>query len=74
MNIYKIIFYFTQHDTVEHYLESELELNDFTDWLNTTIQNKSQNFVNFIGEDEKIMVNMDKVVVYTIEQVENNNK
>ena len=62
-----MVFYFSDKINFETYIESELELNDFTTVLNEKMQQKEARFVNFIGCDKKITININKVLFYTID-------
>ncbi len=64
---YHITFYFSDKINFETNVESELELNDFIIDFNNKIQIKEQRFVNFIGDRQKVMINIANVLFYTID-------
>lgn len=70
MNKYHIIFYFSNTLNFETNVKSELEINDFIIEFNNKIQNSHQNFVNFVGDGKKFTINMDNVLFYTVEEIE----
>ncbi len=69
MNKYKVMLYFSDKINYETYIDSELNLDDFTDDFNAKYANRTKEWVAFIGTNQKVVVNLHNVLFYSIEQV-----
>lgn len=67
MNKYHVIFYFSDKINFETYIDSQLDINKFSDEIGKKINAKDNIFINFIGDDIKYCVNRNNVLFYTIE-------
>lgn len=71
MNKYKIVIYFSDKINYETYIDSELNLDDFTADFNMQYTNRTKDWVAFIGTNQKVVVNIHNILFYSIEQVQN---
>lgn len=67
MNKYHVVFYFSDKITFETYIDSQLDIKEFTDEMSEKFNAKDNIFVNFVGEDNKYCINRNNVLFYTIE-------
>lgn len=67
MNRYHVIFYFSDKINFETYIDSQLDINEFTDEMSEKFNTKDNIFINFIGDDIKCCINKNNVLFYTIE-------
>lgn len=67
MNKYHVVVYFSDKINLETYIESQLDIKEFTDEMSEKFNVKDNIFVNFIGDDIKYCVNKNNVLFYTIE-------
>ena len=67
MNRYHVVFYFSDEINFETYIDSQLDINEFTDETGKKFNAKDNIFINFIGDDIKYCVNRNNVLFYTIE-------
>ena len=67
MNKYHVVVYFSVKINFETYIDSQLDINEFTDEISEKFNAKDNIFVNFIGDDIKYCVNKNNVLFYTIE-------
>lgn len=69
MNKYKIVIYFPDKINYETYINSELNIDDFTADFNMQYTNRTKDWVSFIGTNQKVIVNIHNILFYSIEQV-----
>lgn len=74
MNEYHIIFYFSDKVNVSTNVNSELEIKDFTEEFNMTLQKANKDFINLIGQSPQVMINRNNLLFYTIEKIEDNKR
>lgn len=67
MNKYHVVVYFSDKINFETYIDSQLDIKEFTDELREKFNIKDNIFINFIGDDIKYCVNRNNVLFYTIE-------
>ena len=67
MNKYHVVVYFSDKINFETYIDSQLDIKEFTDEMSEKFNAKDNIFVNFIGVDIKCCVNKNNVLFYTIE-------
>lgn len=67
MNRYHIVIYSLDKTNFETYVDSQLDINEFTDETGEKFNKKDNIFINFIGDDIKCCVNRNNVLFYTIE-------
>ena len=67
MNKYHVVVYFSDKINFETYIDSQLDIKEFTDEIKEKFNAKDNIFVNFIGDDAKFCVNRNNVLFYTIE-------
>ena len=67
MNNYHVVVYFSDKINFETYIDSQLDIKEFTDELKEKFNAKDNIFINFIGADIKCCVNRNNVLFYTIE-------
>lgn len=67
MNKYHVVVYFSDKINFETYMDSQLDIKEFTDEISEKINTKNNIFINFIGEDIKYCINKNNVLFYTIE-------
>ena len=67
MNKYHVVVYFSDKINFETYIDSQLDINEFTDETSKKFDAKDNIFINFIGDDIKYCVNRNNVLFYTIE-------
>lgn len=70
MNKYHITVYFSDKINFETYIESQLDIKEFTNEINEKFNTKDSTFINFIGDDTKYSVNKNNILFYTIELVQ----
>lgn len=70
MNKYYVVSYFSDKRNFETYIESQLDIKEFTDEMSEKFNAKDNIFVNFIGDDIKYCVNRNNVLFYTIELIQ----
>lgn len=66
MNNYHVVVYFSDKINFETYIDSQLDIKEFTDELREKFNAKDNIFINFIGDDIKYCVNRNNVLFYTI--------
>ena len=66
MNNYHVVVYFSDKINFETYIDSQLDIKEFTDELKEKFNAKDNIFVNFI-DDIKYCINRNNVLFYTIE-------
>ena len=67
MNRYHVVVYFSDKINFETYMDSQLDIKEFTDETSEKFNTKNNIFINFIGEDIKYCINKNNVLFYTIE-------
>lgn len=67
MNKYHVVGYFSDKINFETYIDSQLDIKEFTDEMSEKFNAKDNIFINFIGNDIKYCVNINNVLFYTIE-------
>ena len=67
MNKYHVVVYFSDKINFKTYIDSQLDIKEFTDEMSEKFNEKNNIFVNFIGDDIKYCVNKNNVLFYTIE-------
>ena len=67
MNNYHVVVYFSDKINFETYIDSQLDIKEFTDELREKFNAKDNIFINFLGDDIKYCVNRNNVLFYTIE-------
>lgn len=67
MNEYHMIIYFSDKVNFETYIDSQLDINEFTNKIREKFNTKDNIFINFIGDNIKYCVNRNNVLFYTIE-------
>ena len=70
MNKYHVVVYFSDKINFETYIDSQLDIKEFTDEIKEKFNAKDNIFINFIGNDIKCCVNRNNVLFYTIELVQ----
>ena len=66
MNKYHVIVYFSDKINFETYIDSQLNIKEFTDETREKFNTKDNIFINFIGDDIKYCINRNNVLFYTI--------
>ena len=66
MNNYHLVVYFSDKINFETYIDSQLDIKEFTDELREKFNEKDNIFINFVGDDIKYCVNRNNVLFYTI--------
>ena len=66
MNNYHVVVYFSDKINFETYIDSQLDIKEFTDELREKFNEKDNIFINFVGDDIKYCVNRNNVLFYTI--------
>lgn len=66
MNKYHVVVYFSDKINFETYIDSQLDIKEFTDELREKFNAKDNIFINFVGDDIKYCVNRNNVLFYTI--------
>ena len=67
MNNYHVVVYFSDKINFETYIDSQLDIKEFTDELREKFNTKDNIFINFVGDDIKYCINRNNVLFYTIE-------
>lgn len=67
MNRYHVVIYSLDKTNFETYIDSQLDINEFTDETSEKFNTKDNIFINFVGDDIKCCVNKNNVLFYTIE-------
>lgn len=67
MNRYHLVIYSLDKVNYETYIDSQLDINEFTDETAEKFNTKDNIFINFVGDDIKCCVNKNNVLFYTIE-------
>ena len=67
MNKYHVVVYFSDRINFETYIDSQLDIKEFTDELEEKFDAKDNIFVNFVDVNKKYCVNRNNVLFYTIE-------
>lgn len=67
MNKYHVVVYFPDKINFETYIDSQLDIKEFTDETSKKFNTKDNIFINFIGDDIKYCINRNNVLFYTIE-------
>ena len=70
MNKYHVVVYFSDKINFETYIDSQLDIKEFTDGLREKFNAKYNIFINFLGDDIKCSVNRNNVLFYTIELIQ----
>ena len=66
MKNYHVVVYFSDKINFETYIDSQLDIKEFTDELREKFNAKDNIFINFVGGDIKYCVNRNNVLFYTI--------
>ena len=66
MNNYHLVVYFSDKINFETYIDSQLDIKEFTDELREKFNGKDNIFINFVGDDNKYCINRNNVLFYTI--------
>ena len=67
MNKYHVVVYFSDKINFETYIDSQLNIKEFTDETSEKFNTKDNIFINFIGDNIKYCINRNNVLFYTIE-------
>ena len=67
MNKYHVVVYVSDKLNIETYIDSQLDIKEFTDETSKKFNAKDNIFINFIGDDIKYCFNRNNVLFYTIE-------
>ena len=67
MNEYHVVFYFSDKINFETYIDSQLDIKEFTDEMSENFNAKDNIFVNFVGDDNKYCIN--KGIMYCFIQL-----
>lgn len=67
MNRYHVVVYLSDKINFETYIDSQLDINEFTNETSKKFNTKDNIFINFIGGVIKCCVNRNNVLFYTIE-------
>lgn len=67
MNKYHVVVYVSDKINIETYIDSQLDIKEFTDETSKKFNAKDNIFINFIGDDIKYCFNRNNVLFYTIE-------
>lgn len=67
MNNYHVVIYFSDKINFETYIDSQLNIKEFTDEIREKFNTKDNIFINIIGDDIKYCINRNNVLFYTIE-------
>ena len=67
MNKYHVVVYVSDKINIETYIDSQLDIKEFTDEISKKFNAKDNIFINFIGDDIKYCFNRNNVLFYTIE-------
>ena len=67
MNKYHVVVYFSNTVNFDTYIDSQLNIKEFTDETREKFNTKDNIFINFIGDDIKYCINRNNVLFYTIE-------
>lgn len=70
MNKYHVVVYFSDKINFETYIDSQLDINEFTDETSKKFDAKDNIFIQFIGNDIKYCINRNNVLFYTIEKID----
>lgn len=70
MNKYHVVVYFSNTVNFETYIDSQLDIKEFTDEMREKFNVKDNIFINFIGDDIKYCINRNNVLFYTIELIQ----
>lgn len=70
MNKYHVVVYFSDKINFETYIDSQLDINEFTDETSKKFDTKNNIFIQFIGNDIKYCINRNNVLFYTIEKID----
>lgn len=68
LNNYKIVFYFSDKINFSTECDSDLDIDNFTKYFNNRIH-ECKKFISFIGDRQKLTINLDNVLLYTIEEI-----
>ena len=66
MNNYHVVVYFSDKINFETYIDSQLDIKQFTDELRENSNAKDNILINFVRADTKYCVNRNNVLFYTI--------
>lgn len=69
MNRYHLKIYFSNTVNYETYVDSQLDIEKFTDEIDSKFDKAKNKFILFVGEDVKYSINTNNVLFYTIEEV-----
>lgn len=67
MNKYHVVIYFSNTVNFDNYIDSQLDIKEFTDEISEKFNEKNNIFINFIGDDIKCCINKNNILFYTIE-------
>ena len=67
MNKYHVVIYFSDKINFETYIDSQLDIKEFTDEMSEKFNAKDNIFINFISNDIKYCVNKNNALFYIIE-------
>lgn len=67
MNEYHIIIYFSDKINFETYIDSQLDIKEFTNEIREKFNAKDNIFVNHINNDIVYSINRNNILFYTIE-------
>lgn len=67
MNEYHMIIYFSDKVNFETYIDSQLDINEFTNEIREKFNKKDNIFINHINNDIVYSINRNNVLFYTIE-------
>lgn len=72
MNKYRLKIYFSNTVNYEVDVDSQLDIDKFTDEIDSKFNKATNKFILFVGEDVKYSINTNNVLFYTIELVKQN--
>lgn len=72
MNRYLLKVYFSNTSNFETNVDSKLDIDKFTDEIDSKFNKAKNKFILFVGEDVKYSINTNNVLFYTIELVKQN--
>ena len=67
MNRYHLKIYFSNTVNFETYADSQLDIEKFTDEIDSKFNKAKNQFILFVGDDVKYSINTNNVLFYTIE-------
>ena len=72
MNRYHLKIYFSNTVNYETDVDSQLDIDKFTDEIDSKFNKANNKFITFVGDDVKYSINKNNVLFYTIELVQQN--